>query len=181
MLFIYLILLFTCSLFTTIPLITCTFIFTYCLTLISNIIILFHCLSPFLFIYHFILFCLTLLIPVISIGIALFTYSCHYWAVWLHQEPFKDIISKSITPIDNKIIKTILLARKSLLFNKNEIWVKKNNLDFDVTMSTFDGAEVCELVGFISFIFSERCLMIGLYRDDGLSCFQNLLVLNLKR
>ena len=130
MLFIYLILLFTCSLFTTIPLIICTFIFTYCLTLISNIIILFHCLSPFLFIYHFTLFCLTLLIPVISICIALLTCSCHYWAVWLHQEPFKDIISKSITPIDNKIIKTILLARKSLLFNKNEVWVKKKHFWF---------------------------------------------------
>ena len=33
--------------------------------------------------------------------------------------------AKSITPIDDKIIKTILHTRKSLLFNKNEVWVKK--------------------------------------------------------
>ena len=53
--------------------------------------------------------------------------------------------AKSITPIDDKIIKTILHARKSLLFNKNEVWVKKDNPDFDVIMGSFDGAEVCEL------------------------------------
>ena len=33
--------------------------------------------------------------------------------------------AKSITPIDDKIIKTILHTRKSLLFNKNEVWAKK--------------------------------------------------------
>ena len=30
---------------------------------------------------------------------------------------------------------------------KNVVWVKKNNPDFDVTMGSFDGPEVCELVG----------------------------------
>ena len=54
--------------------------------------------------------------------------------------------AKSITPIDDKIIKTILHARKSLLFNKNEAWVKKDNPDFNVTMSSFNEAEVCELI-----------------------------------
>ena len=33
--------------------------------------------------------------------------------------------AKSITPTDDKIIKTILHTRKSLLFNKNEVWAKK--------------------------------------------------------
>ena len=38
-------------------------------------------------------------------------------------------------------------SRKSLLFNDNSTWVKKQSGDFDVTMGSFDGAEVCELVG----------------------------------
>ena len=37
--------------------------------------------------------------------------------------------AKSITTMDDKIIETILHARKSLLFNKNEAWVKKDNPD----------------------------------------------------
>ena len=47
--------------------------------------------------------------------------------------------AKSITPIDDKISKTALHASKSLLFNKNEAWVEKDNPDFDVTMGSFDG------------------------------------------
>ena len=41
---------------------------------------------------------------------------------------------------------------------------------FDVTMGSFDGAEVCELIGlFILNNPSEKCDKnnIGLYRDDG--------------
>ena len=44
-------------------------------------------------------------------------------------------------------------------------------------MGSFDGAEVCELVGlYLLDILSEEFgdNRIGLYRDDGLSCFQNL-------
>ena len=37
--------------------------------------------------------------------------------------------AKSIAPTDDKIIKIILHAGKSLLFNKNEAWVKKDNPD----------------------------------------------------
>ena len=53
----------------------------------------------------------------------------------------------SITPIQNKNIKTILHARKSLLFNKNAACVKTDNPDFDVTMGSFDGTGACQLVG----------------------------------
>ena len=43
---------------------------------------------------------------------------------------------------------TIMHCRKSMLFNNTEIWVKKDDKkDFDVTMGSFDGAEICELVG----------------------------------
>ena len=41
----------------------------------------------------------------------------------------------------------IMHVRKSLLFHDNLPWVKKQGSMFDVTMGSYDGAEVCELVG----------------------------------
>ena len=39
-------------------------------------------------------------------------------------------------------------SKKSILLHNGSPWVKKDNDGmFDVTMGTFDGAEVCELVG----------------------------------
>ena len=59
--------------------------------------------------------------------------------------------------IPQKHITIIKHARRSLLFNDGLPWVKGNNHNmFDVTMGSFDGAEVCELVG------------LYIYRDDGL-------------
>ena len=55
--------------------------------------------------------------------------------------------SGKFTSIDKKVIDTIMHSGKSLLFSNNEIGVKKDNPDFDVTMGSFDRAEVCELVG----------------------------------
>ena len=43
--------------------------------------------------------------------------------------------------------KTIKHARKSLLFNKQQTRFKKQSGLFVITMSAYDGAEVCELVG----------------------------------
>ena len=44
--------------------------------------------------------------------------------------------------------KTIIFhARKSLLFNGQNVWIKKEGGVFDVTMGAFNGAEVCEAVG----------------------------------
>ena len=68
-------------------------------------------------------------------------------------------------------------ARKSLLFDKNQAWKKKDGDLFDVTMGAYDGAEVCELVGI--FILNEVNKhfdknYIGLYRDDGLAAFRNI-------
>ena len=55
----------------------------------------------------------------------------------------------------------------------------KNNNDglFDVTMGSYDGAEVCELVGL--YILDQLGSKynkenIGLYRDDGLAVFENV-------
>ena len=67
-------------------------------------------------------------------------------------------------------------ARKSLLFNNKETWVKKGDKLFDVTMGAYDGAEVCELVGcfMLSVIASKYDKNdIGIYRDDGLAVFKD--------
>ena len=61
----------------------------------------------------------------------------------------------------------------NLCFLITQTWVKKNDQkDFDVTMSSFDGAETCELVG----LYILHVLGIkyeknnhGIYRDDGLA------------
>ena len=51
--------------------------------------------------------------------------------------------------IEGNLISTINHARRSLLFHDSGAWVKKDgNPLFDVTMGSFDDAEVCELVGF---------------------------------
>jgi hypothetical protein len=57
------------------------------------------------------------------------------------------------------------------------MWIK-NSVDpnFDVTMGSFDGAELCELVGlYILYTIAKEYGLntTGLYRDDGLCCFHN--------
>ena len=82
--------------------------------------------------------------------------------------------AKSIEAIDENVVKVIMRSRKSLLF---DVWVKKENANFDVTMENYDGAELCELTGlYILNVLSSEFGKgkIGLYRDDGLSCFQNM-------
>ena len=69
-------------------------------------------------------------------------------------------------------------ARKSLLFDKDIPWEKKESQNmFDVTMGSYDGAEVCELVGLLILHKLGNLYQandIGLYRDDGLSVFNNV-------
>ena len=65
---------------------------------------------------------------------------------------------------------TIIHSRKSALFKGKDVWTKKQNPDFDVSMGSFDSAEVCELVGL--FILHQlaceyKDINFGLYRDDG--------------
>ena len=80
--------------------------------------------------------------------------------------------------VSSEVVNVIMHSRKNFLFEDNgNIWVKKQNEDFDVTMGSYDGAEICELVG----LFLLNNLVgdlgrnnVGLYRDDGLCCFQNL-------
>ena len=66
----------------------------------------------------------------------------------------------------------IIHARKSTLHTDNSTWTKKGiHKSFDVTMGSYDGAEVCELVGIyiLNQIKQKLPHNIGLYRDDGLA------------
>ena len=56
-------------------------------------------------------------------------------------------LAKEHVPITKKDIETIFHARKSVLYNNKEAWVKKESSSFDVTMGEYDGVEVCELDG----------------------------------
>ena len=72
----------------------------------------------------------------------------------------------------------IMHVRKSLLFDNNTSWIKKDGASmFDVTMGSFDGAEICELIGlFVLYKLNEKFKRgnIGLYRNDGLAAVKNL-------
>ena len=80
--------------------------------------------------------------------------------------------------IDEHKIRTIKHCRNSLLFHHNVEWKKKTTTScFDVIMGSYDGAEICELVG--TFILSKLENIIGkkntgLYRDDGLVVLRNM-------
>ena len=67
-------------------------------------------------------------------------------------------------------------ARRSLLFDNEEPWVKKQEENFDVTMGAYDGVEVCEIGMYLLSLLGEKYnnKEIGLYRDDGLSVFKNI-------
>ena len=55
--------------------------------------------------------------------------------------------AKSISAITEQQESIIWHFRKSLLYNEKSTWTKKDERLFDVTLRSFDGAEICELVG----------------------------------
>ena len=59
-------------------------------------------------------------------------------------------------------------TRKTLLHYNGQTWAKKDS-EFNVTMGSLDGAEVCETVGlYILHHLRENGVEAGLYWDDGL-------------
>ena len=72
-----------------------------------------------------------------------------------------------ITPDEERII---LTAKNKILISDSQPWKKKNCANyFDNTQGTFDGAELCELVGiYILPQLQKLQENNGLYRDDGL-------------
>ena len=95
------------------------------------------------------------------------------WKICIHLSTV--IYSKNQSDDDLSII---MQARKTLLFQGATPWMKKSgDEDFDVPLSGFDGAEICELVG--TYIQSKLTNImnkedVGLYRDDGLDIFRNI-------
>ena len=85
-------------------------------------------------------------------------------------------IAQEYIDITSKDTEVIYHARKSLLFDEKDTWMKKQSGLFDVTMGAYDGAEVCELVGtYMLSLISEKYNKkdFGLYRDDGLGMAKN--------
>ena len=75
----------------------------------------------------------------------------------------------TITEEEKNIIRQ---SKKSFLFTGNTPWVKKGDVNFDIGMGAYDGAESCDLIGL--FLLHQlanqiKGLEIGLYRDDGLA------------
>ena len=63
------------------------------------------------------------------------------------------------------------------MYHNDKPWDKKDtSVEFDDTMGSYDYADVCEIVGLFMLNMlgkSSENNYIGLYRDDGLSCFRN--------
>ena len=78
--------------------------------------------------------------------------------------------AKTLVSISDEEVNTILHSRKSLLLNNRDVCIKKNR-DPD-----FDGAELSDLVGlYVLQFLGEKYgkYRIGLYRHDGLACFES--------
>ena len=81
-------------------------------------------------------------------------------------------------------MRIIKLSRKSLLFHLEQVWNKKeSSCSFDVTMSSYDGAELCKLIG----IFTQSLLQniinmetMDLCRDGGLTYLKKLVKKQIK-
>ena len=83
--------------------------------------------------------------------------------------------AKTIVNITDEHFTIIKHARRSVLFNSTKPWTKRDSpTTFDVTMGSFDGAEVCELVGLYALnkLREKFGNNIGLYRDDGLALIE---------
>ena len=79
----------------------------------------------------------------------------------------------------------IMQARKTLLFQNTESWVKKSGTeDFDVPMGCYDCAEVCELVESNMLNYLKHDMnkeSIGLYIENGLGIFHNIPIPEIER
>ena len=102
--------------------------------------------------------------------------------IQLKKEQDKTVCDLYLEPliwldISNEDISIIKHAGKSILFNHGKPWIENGNSNsFNVIMGSYDGAEICELVGL--FILNHLGKMfgkqnIGLYKDDGLAIIKN--------
>ena len=88
------------------------------------------------------------------------------------------LFAKQHHDISNDNTGLIKHCRKSLLLSNNKAWDKKQTEScFDVAMGSFNGAELCELVGIYILCFLVKLINkkdCGLYRDDGLLILRNV-------
>lgn len=80
--------------------------------------------------------------------------------------------SRTVTDVTKEEEDIIHHCRRSILVGPEDtLWQKVSNPEFDVTMGSGDGAEICELVGLFMLNQMESIMPkedYGLYRDDGL-------------
>ena len=78
--------------------------------------------------------------------------------------------AKQYVTIPARDVDIMLQTKKALWFSDGKTWIKKGNRSFDVSMGSWDGAEVADLVGlYLLSQLTHLKLNIGLYRDDGLA------------
>ena len=63
------------------------------------------------------------------------------------------------TKISKHTCQEVAHARKLSLFKHRYVWSKINNPNFDVPMGSYDGAEICKLVGL--FLLDELAELLG--------------------
>ena len=85
----------------------------------------------------------------------------------------EELLSKSLewagtlVEIKEEELEVINATKKALLYSDGQPWTKKGEEDFDIPMGSFDGAEVCELVGlYLLHLLKDTKQDLGLYRDD---------------
>ena len=90
----------------------------------------------------------------------------------ISKKLLKDALNyaKSMVDLSTDEIQIILQTKQSILFNKEQAWVKKGSNQFNVSMGSYDGAEAADLIGiYLLSKLTKLNLNIGLYRDDGLA------------
>ena len=98
----------------------------------------------------------------------------------ISEDLFNEALSfaKTKVNITDQEISIITQSRNTLLFNKNQPWVKRSgNEEFDVPMGCFDGAELCETIGIYILTKLQKVFQkddVGLYRDDGLGGYERV-------
>ena len=76
----------------------------------------------------------------------------------------------SLVEITEEDKELFLYTKMSILVSEGVSWVKKGDVNFDVTMGAWDGAEACDLVGlFLLSKLAHLPINVGAYRDDVLA------------
>ena len=98
----------------------------------------------------------------------------------ISEDLFNEALSfaKTKVNITDQEMSIITQSRNTLLFNKNQPWVKRSgNEEFDVPVGCFDGVELCETIGIYILTKLQKVFQkddAGLYRDDGLGFMKEI-------